>query len=136
MAVRKITIPGPDVLIQTANGINPDWYEKLKFLEILGPLSDIAKPTLPSPLTPGSTSASVTTVALSDISSPPGNVNTTIDYGGSPTAAKVQDNFTTLAAHNNTILTDLQALQTAIGALNTRVTAAENEFNALLTALS
>ena len=54
----------------------------------------------------------------------------------SPTAAKVQDNFTTLAAHNNTILTDLQALQTAIGALNTRVTAAENEFNALLTALS
>lgn len=41
MAVRKITIPGQNVPIQIGNSINPDWYDKLKFLESLGPLSDI-----------------------------------------------------------------------------------------------
>lgn len=40
MAVRKITIPGQNVPIQIGNAVNPDWYEKLKFLELLGPLSD------------------------------------------------------------------------------------------------
>ncbi len=41
MAVRKIIIPGQNVPIQIGNAVNPDWYEKLKFLELLGPLSDI-----------------------------------------------------------------------------------------------
>ena len=41
MADRKIIIPGQNVPIQIGNSINPDWYEKLKFLEQLGPLSDI-----------------------------------------------------------------------------------------------
>lgn len=40
MAVRKITIPGQNVPIQIGNSINRDWYDKLKFLELLGPLSD------------------------------------------------------------------------------------------------
>lgn len=40
MAVRKITIPGQNVPIQINGVVNPDWYEKFKFLELLGPLSD------------------------------------------------------------------------------------------------
>lgn len=40
MAVRQITIPGQNVPIQIGNTINPDWYDKLKFLELLNPLSD------------------------------------------------------------------------------------------------
>lgn len=40
MVVRKITIPGQNVPIQIGSAVNPDWYEKLKFLELLGPLSD------------------------------------------------------------------------------------------------
>lgn len=40
MAVRKITIPGQNVPIQIGNAVNPDWYDKFKFLELLGPLSD------------------------------------------------------------------------------------------------
>ncbi len=40
MAVRKITIPGQNVPIQVGNSVNPDWYDKFKFLELLGPLSD------------------------------------------------------------------------------------------------
>jgi hypothetical protein len=38
---RKVTIPGQNVPIQIGNAVNPDWYDKLKFLESLGPLSDI-----------------------------------------------------------------------------------------------
>lgn len=40
MAVRQITIPGQNVPIQINGYVNPDWYEKLKFLELLNPLSD------------------------------------------------------------------------------------------------
>ena len=40
MAVRKITIPGQNVPIQIGGVVNPDWYEKFKFLELLNPLSD------------------------------------------------------------------------------------------------
>ena len=36
---RKVTIPGQNVPIQIGGAINPDWYEKLKFLETLQPLS-------------------------------------------------------------------------------------------------
>lgn len=38
---RKVTIPGQNVPIQIGGAINPDWYEKLKFLETLQPLSDV-----------------------------------------------------------------------------------------------
>lgn len=40
MALRKITIPGQNVPIQIGGAVNPDWYDKFKFLELLGPLSD------------------------------------------------------------------------------------------------
>lgn len=40
MVVRQITIPGQNVPLQIGNSVNPDWYEKLKFLELLNPLSD------------------------------------------------------------------------------------------------
>jgi len=38
---RKVTIPGQNVPIQISGAVNPDWYEKLKFLETLQPLSDV-----------------------------------------------------------------------------------------------
>jgi len=38
---RKVTIPGQNVPIQIGGAVNPDWYEKLKFLETLQPLSDV-----------------------------------------------------------------------------------------------
>lgn len=40
MAVRQITIPGQNVPLQINGYVNPDWYEKFKFLELLNPLSD------------------------------------------------------------------------------------------------
>lgn len=41
MAVRKITIPGPSVPPLGPGGLwTPDYYEKIKYLELLGPLSD------------------------------------------------------------------------------------------------
>lgn len=40
MALRQITIPGQNVPIQINGVVNPDWYEKFKFLELLNPLSD------------------------------------------------------------------------------------------------
>lgn len=42
MAVRKVTIPGPDVSpLGPGNLWTPDYYEKIKFLEKLNPLSDV-----------------------------------------------------------------------------------------------
>jgi hypothetical protein len=41
MADRKVTIPGQNVPIQIGTSINPDWYDKLKYLESLQPLSDV-----------------------------------------------------------------------------------------------
>lgn len=38
---RKVTIPGQNVPVQIGNAVNPDWYEKFKFLETLQPLSDV-----------------------------------------------------------------------------------------------
>jgi hypothetical protein len=38
------------VPIQSDGGVNPVWYEKLKFLELLQPLSDIVFPVIPPPV--------------------------------------------------------------------------------------
>lgn len=38
---RKVTIPGQNVPVQIGNAVNPDWYDKFKFLETLQPLSDV-----------------------------------------------------------------------------------------------
>lgn len=134
MAVRKITIPGQNVPIQIGNSINPDWYGKLKFLEQLGPLSDIPPIVPPAPLTPGSTSVAVTTAAISDASLPSGTVHNYVSWDG--TAASARDSFGTIAAYINAIRADLLASQTAVAALSTRVTALENKANAIITSLA
>ena len=36
---RKVTIPGQNVPIQIGNAVNPDWYDKFKFVETLQPLT-------------------------------------------------------------------------------------------------
>jgi len=48
----KIILPGQNEPISIGGGpVNPTWYEKLKFLEKLQPLSDIVFPAPPTPTT-------------------------------------------------------------------------------------
>jgi hypothetical protein len=133
---RKVTIPGQNVPVQIGNAVNPDWYEKFKFLETLSPLTDIPALVLPSPLVPGSTSATVTTAALTDTSVPLGTPANTINFGAAPSIAQQQNNWATVVAYVNSIKTDLINAQTAVSGLNSRVTALENKINDLITALS
>lgn len=136
---RKVTIPGQNVPFLLPSGmINPDWYIVLKFLETLQPLSDIPAPSLPAPLTPGNTTVSVTAHALTtNITSPSPVVQTQLVFSGVSFPNQTQSNdWATVADVNNKADANESALATAVGSLNTRVIAAENKINDLITALS
>lgn len=136
MAPRKVTIPGQNVPIQINNAINPDWYLVLKYLETLSPLTDIPSLVLPAPIVPGSTSSTVTTATLADISVPLGTPANTINFGATPSIAQQQNNWATVVAYVTSIRTDLLNDQMAVSGLNSRVTALENKINDLIAALS
>lgn len=139
----KITIPGQNEPISLGGGpVNPIWYPALKSLEKLSSLTDsISGSFSVAPITPGNTSVSVTTAAISDAgNNGTGVVHAFIGYNSSGTTAQIlqtlYDSFTTIAFYINAIRTDLTADQTAVSALNSRVTALENKVDAIISDLA
>lgn len=135
MAVRKITIPGQNVPIQVGNSVNPDWYEKLKFLETLSPLTDIPAIVPPSPVTPGDTPVTITNRTVTDASNQNPGVDTGV-LGFGALSQTLYDSFTTIEAVLNSFNTNHTNEKAAIDALNTRLTALENKVNAIIAAIS
>lgn len=137
----RFTIPGQNVPIQLANGqMNPDWYPVFKFIETLQPLSDIDNPSFDeAPLTPGSTSATVTSRTVTD-----GNNSTAgVDAGTDPIAIGYKatdsqtwfDSFTIIKNILNAQYTNDANLDAAVDALNTRTTDLENKLNDVISDL-
>lgn len=135
----KIKLPPQQQALGTISGgsevyIAATWLEKLKFLEQLQPLSDIAPSASfgVAALTPGTTSVSVTLAAITDNSDAAGTAQTYLRHNTNPLWFQLRDNIATLVVYLNAARTDLLASQTAVGALNTRVTALENKINAVI----
>jgi hypothetical protein len=136
----KITIPGQNEPISLGGGpVNPTWYPALKSLEKLSSITDsISGSFAIAQITPGSTSVSVTTPAISDGgNNGTGVVHNDIGYNStSGTLQSLYDSFTSIAFYINKIRTDLTADQTAVSALNSRVTALENKVDEIITDLA
>jgi len=119
-----------------------DWYDVFRQLDGLSPISGSVTATFGvAALTPGNTTVSVSTGAISDSgNNGVGVVHNFIGYNSSGTTAAVlqtlYDSFSTIASYINGIRTDLTADQTAVAALNTRLTVLENKVNAVIADLT
>lgn len=139
----RIKIPPQNVAPTTSGDpFVPAWYDVFKQLDAISPISGSVTATfVVAPLTPGSTSVTVTVGAISDAgNNGSGVVHSFIGYNSVGTTAQVlqtlYDSFTTIAFYINAIRTDLTADQTAVAALNTRITALENKVNAVISDLT
>lgn len=134
----KIVLPGYDVPIVLQGGIiNPEWYKIFKFVESLQPLSDIPpEPPFPvSPVTPGNTSVSTQTLSKSVVGSPTGSAQLTFQYFPN-TSQVIADNYATIYDVFNKQDSNTSSQNTAISALNVRMTSIENKINEIIAALS
>ena len=136
----KVNIPGQNEPISLGGGpVNPNWYPALKSLEKLSSITDsISGSFAITQITPGSTSVSVTTPAISDgVNNGTGVVHNDIGYNSTAgTLQSLYDSFTSIAFYINKIRTDLTADQTAVLALNSRVTALENKVDEIINDLA
>jgi len=132
----KVTLPTiQQPLVDSTGRCNVIWFEKLKFLEGLQPLSDVPAIVPPPPITPGNTTVSVTNRSVADTL----NIGTGVDaslIGYASTVQSLYDSFTTIKNVINSFNTNHTNSKNAIDALNTRVTALENKVNAIISALS
>lgn len=116
----------------------PDWYDRLKYLDTLQPLSEIPVPALPAPVTPGTTSASVLTFNKGQSTSPAGGVVATLIYSASSPNfnQELANDMATIADALTKASVNDSNLATAVSTLSTRLNTLETKFNALLTALA
>lgn len=132
-------LPGLDVPVINPTGqMNQAWFEFFQSLSSVVKALGIAPASFAvSPVTPGDTTVSVTVPTLSDSDNGPGTGVPHNHIGNNNGSAQaLWDSFTTIAAYNNAIRADLLASQTAVTALNDRVTELENKLNAVVTDLA
>jgi flagellin-like hook-associated protein FlgL len=115
-----------------------DWYDIIKRLDQLQPLSDIPPDTTfgVTGVTPGSNASTVTASPITDGNSGAAGVAHSyigINTAGGSAALQAQaDSFTTLVVQNNNLRADLVSAQTAIAGLNTRLSDTVTKLNAVI----
>ena len=131
---RKVTIPGQSVSVDlnATGGVRPEWYEKLKFLETLQPLTDIVNPTFSvTTLTPGNTTTSITNRTVSFDNGGLGGSDTGV-LGVGTASNPQQNSWVTTGSIIGQFSANHTAHKNASDALNARVTALENKINAVI----
>lgn len=123
-----ISLPGQGVPVDLPGQVNPTWYERFK--DIVDSIN-AGPPADPSfteaPLTPGSTSASTSARTIdATLNASSGTDNGHVGY---TTIANLYDSFEVIKNCLNALYTNTTNLDTAVDALNTRITALENKLN-------
>lgn len=133
-------LPNLDVPIQNAAGsMTQAWFEYFQSLQSFVNGLAVTGPSFAVlPLTPGSTAYTPTTgvAKTSTVTGFTVNVQTFLMYTATLTTQQMADNFTTIADALTKSATNDTAIQTAVAALNTRITALENKENAVISDLT
>ena len=109
--------------------------EEIAWLQSIEKAAFLETPFDVDPITPGNTTATVTSRTVTDSANAGPGVDSGI-LGWSGVTQTLYDSFTTIEAVLNTFNTNQANLNAAIAALNARVTALEEKTDEIITALS
>jgi hypothetical protein len=137
MAVRMP--PVGQRVIEDNGQMNDKWRDFFRYIESLQPLDEIVNPSFTvTALTPGSTAYSPTTgvsKTFTVLGAFTPVIQAALTYGTGVTAQNLVDDFATIADALTKAATNHTSIQTAVSALNTRVTALENKENEVISDL-